>query len=239
MPEVIVSNVAKHHAYETAFSFQQVGWLKRFYTSFYLEKEPPLKHKALRAVLPKSLQKKVGNRCDERIDSNLITSYFFPEILERTPLKNIVGAYNMMNLKGEIYDRRVAMQNLECDVFHGFEGAVLHSFRKAKRQGAKTVLDYPIFHFQTIREIMIEEYKYFGIDAPKYLTNDDINIRRKQKEIEESDFIFVPTERIAKDFVRYGKNTSQVICIPYGFNAEQFRIKKKQITFFAFCLLGL
>lgn len=238
MSRVIVSNVGKHHAYETAIALQELGWLKRFYTSFYLERNPSQMHKLLRALLPKRLESKSSNRREERLNDDIVTSYFFPEILERTPLKNLMGAYNMMNLKGEIYDRRVAMQNLECDIFHGFEGAVLHSLRKAKRSGAKTVLDYPIFHYQTIRDIMVEEYKRFKVNAPKYLSTDDVNIRRKQKEIEESDFIFVPTERIAGDFIRYGKNKSQIKHIPYGFNPERFKAGEKQDSVFRIVVVG-
>ncbi|MFN3428311.1 MAG: hypothetical protein ACK41G_12175, partial [Candidatus Thermochlorobacter sp.] len=151
---VILSHVARHHAYQTALALQEAGWLKRFYTSFYDEKNPPLKHRFLRALIPKSLSRKMNNRFQEGLDESKITSYYFPELLERTPLRELIGRYNMMNLKGELFDRRVAMQSLECDIFHGFEGAVLHSMRKAKQQGAVTILDQPIFHYLAIREVL-------------------------------------------------------------------------------------
>jgi glycosyltransferase involved in cell wall biosynthesis len=237
--EVILSHVARHHAYETAFALQSAGWLKRFYTSFYDEKRPPFKHRVLRAMIPKSLTKKMSNRYREGIDESKIISYYFPELLERTPFQKIVGKYNMMNLKGELFDRRVATQNLECDVFHGFEGAVLHSMRKAKQQGAITVLDYPIFHYKTIREVLIDEYKLLKLEIPDFLLKRDINILRKEQEISEADYIFVPTKRIADDFVRYGKEREKVKCISYGFNPNRFFVGQKKDAIFRILFVGI
>jgi glycosyltransferase involved in cell wall biosynthesis len=145
----------------------------------------------------------------------------------------------MMDLKGELYDRRVASQNLECDIFHGFEGAVLHSMRKAKRRGAMTILDQPIFHYLAIRELLIKEYEKFQLEVPSFLRGRDINIRRKEQEIEEADFIFVPTERIANDFAIRGKPKNQVKCIQYGFNPARFTPGKKQDNIFRILFVGI
>jgi Glycosyltransferase len=237
--EVILSHVARHHAYETAFALQSAGWLKRFYTSFYDEKRPPFKHRLLRTFIPKSLAKKMSNRFREGLDESKITSFYFPELLERTPFQKIVGKYNMMNLKGELFDRRVSMQDLGCDIFHGFEGAVLHSMRKAKQQGAITVLDYPIFHYKTIREVLTDEYKLLKLEIPDFLLKRDINILRKEQEISEADYIFVPTKRIADDFVRYGKEREKVKCISYGFNPNRFFVSQKKDAIFRILFVGI
>jgi glycosyltransferase involved in cell wall biosynthesis len=239
MPNVIVSNVGKHHAYETAWALQNKGWLKRLYTSFYAEKEPSFKHHLLRSALPRSLQTKISNRYDERLDCRLITSYFFPEILERTPLKKWIGAYNTMNIKAELYDYRVSISDLECDVFHGFEGAVLYSMRAAKKNGAITVLDQPIFHHETSREIMIKEYEIWDIPPPKGLFERDINIIRKEKEIAEADYVLVPTKKIAEDFIEKGKSANKILTIPYGFNSSRFGIGKKEDDKFRILFIGI
>ncbi|MFQ3598832.1 MAG: glycosyltransferase family 4 protein [Chloroherpetonaceae bacterium] len=237
--KVILSHVARHHALETAFALQSAGWLKQFYTSFYDEKNPPVKHRLLRTLIPKPLLSKVSNRYREGLDESKITSFYFPELLERTPMRRFIGRYNMMNLKGELFDRRVAIQNLECDIFHGFEGAVLHSMRRAKQQGAITILDQPIFHYLAIREILVEEYQKFQIEVPSFLKGRDINIRRKEKEIEEADFILVPTERIVQDFVQRGKPKERIKCVQYGFNARRFFPGNKQDNIFRILFVGI
>lgn len=236
---VILSHVARHHAYQTALALQEAGWLKQFYTSFYDEKNPPLKHRLLRALIPQSLSRKMNNRFQDGLDESKITSYYFPELLERTPLRELIGRYNMMNLKGELFDRRVAMQNLACDIFHGFEGAVLHSMRKAKKQGAVTILDQPIFHYLAIREILVEEYKKFNLEVPSFFKGRDVNIRRKEQEIEECDFILVPTQKIAEDFIRRGKPKDRVKCVQYGFDPERFFVGQKQDKIFRVLFVGI
>ncbi len=239
MKHVILSHAGRHHAYETAFALQSAGWLKRFYTLFYDETHPPLKHRILRLLIPDSLTKKRSNRYREGLDEMKITSLYLPELLERSPLKYVFGSYNMMNLRGELFDRLVVAQNLECDIFHGFEGSVLYSLRKAKKQGAITILDYPIFHYNTIREVLIDEYKNLKLEIPKFLLKNDINIARKEQEISEADYIFVPTEKIANDFVRYGKPGEKIKCITYGFNPSRFFVGEKKDTVFRILFVGI
>lgn len=236
MPEVIISNVAKHHAYETAVAAQNAGLLKHFYTSFYSEKNPPIRHKLLRNILPGTLQGKVSNRTHRDLDEKLVKSFFFPEMLERTPLRELVGRYNMMNFKGTLYDLRVSMNDLNCDIFHGFEGAVLYSMRKAKKNGAIAILDQPIFYHQTSRAILVSEYERWGVTPPSYLYLDDVNIRRKDAEIKEADYIVVPTEAIAEDFRRLGK---KAVVVQYGFDPERFSTGKKDDNVFRILFVGI
>jgi glycosyltransferase involved in cell wall biosynthesis len=236
--KVILSHVARHHALETAFALQSAGWLERFYTSFYDEKHPPLRHRVLRAMIPTSLSKKMSNRYREGLDESKITSFYFPELLERTPMRGLIGRYNMMNLKGELFDRRVSMQDLECDIFHGFEGAVLHSMRTAKKGGAITILDYPMFHYETVRNVLKAEYDFFKIPYPPYLLKNDININRKIEEVSVSDYLMVLTDVMANDFIRNGKSPEKVKVVPCGFDTNYFQKGKKLDKVFRILLIG-
>jgi glycosyltransferase involved in cell wall biosynthesis len=234
---VILSHVAKNHAYETAIGFQKKGWLKKFYTSFYAKKNPPFSQKSFIRLLPSSLRSKMSNRYHEELDEALVASYFFPEIMERLrPLRQAFGAYQMMNLKSSLFDRRVSLSDLSCDVFHGFEAAVLYSMRAAKKCGAIAVLDQPIFHHEVSRDIMQEEYANWGIAPPPFLKSRDTNIIRKELEIAEADYVMVPTERIAKDFEARGK---KAIIVPYGFNSQRFQIKAKEDGVFRVIFVGI
>jgi len=239
MKRVILSHAGRHHAYETAFALQSAGWLKRFYTLFYDETHPSLKHRVLRSLIPESLTRKRSNRFRDGLDETKITSLYLPELLERSPLKYVFGSYNMMSLRGELFDRMVVMQDLECDIFHGFEGSVLYSLRKAKKQGAITILDYPIFHYATIREVLVDEYKSLKLEIPKFLLKNDMNIARKEQEISEADYIFVPTEKIANDFVRYGKAREKIKCITYGYNPNRFFVGEKRDNVFRILFVGI
>ncbi|MBC8044596.1 MAG: glycosyltransferase family 4 protein [Rhizobacter sp.] len=238
--EVIVSNAGKHHIYETAFGLQQASWLKRLYTSFYTKQHPRLAEQLIRRILPKSLARKLGNRHHDGLNEERVTSYFFPEVLERVPpVMNVFGHYNVWHTKNSLFDLRVSLSDLSCDVFHGFEACALHSMRAAKKQGAITVLDQPIFHHETSRQLLREEYERYGQPPPAHLTVEDQWIRRKTLEGEVADYIFVPTQPIADDFIRRGKSASQVKVIPYGFQPERFRTGRKQDGVFRILFVGI
>lgn len=241
MSEVIVSNVAKHHAYQTALALQEAGLLKRFYTSFYALENPPLSQKALRAALPKSLREKISNRKQEGLDERRIVSFCFPEILERLPMiPQAFGRYRVMNLKNDWFDRRVAMQNLECDVFHGFEGCSLYSLRQARKAGAITILDEGTFHPTESRLQLKLGYEDAGLPVPAHLLREDDATRRKYLEFQEADFIFVSSEKIKQDFVRYERRSPDtIVVVPYGFDSERFKPMPKQEKTFKVLFVGL
>jgi glycosyltransferase involved in cell wall biosynthesis len=233
---VVVSHVAKHHAYQTALAAQENGSLKTFFTSFFRKKSPDVKQRLLTGIMPGRILSKIGNRTDPALNDDLVRSIYLPEMLEQSPLRGIMGHYNMMNLKSELFDRIVASRNLSCDIFHGFEGAVFHSMRKAKRQGAMTVLDQPIFYHETSRKILLEEYHRWKVSPPEFLTKDNVNIKRKQQEIASADYILVPTESIKKDFERINK---KAFVTPYGFEPGRFFATPKTDSVFRIIMVGI
>jgi glycosyltransferase involved in cell wall biosynthesis len=237
---VILSNVAKHHAYQTALALQEIGLLKKFYTSFYALEKPPLSQKILRMALPENLRKKVMNRKQEGLDESRITSFFFPEILERVPLiPRLFGRYRIMHLKNSLFDRRVSVQNLECDVFHGFEGCSLYSMRKAKERGAIIILDEGTFHPTESQYWLKQGYEDAKLPVPTFLQKEDSAIRRKYLEFQEADFIFVASEKIKQDFIRYEKRSPDAIfVVPFGFDSARFKPTPKHHNTFRVLFVG-
>jgi glycosyltransferase involved in cell wall biosynthesis len=237
---VILSNVAKHHAYQTALALQEIGLLKKFYTSFYALEKPPLSQKILRMALPENLRKKVMNRKQEGLDESRITSFFFPEILERVPLiPRLFGRYRIMHLKNSLFDRRVSVQNLECDVFHGFEGCSLYSMRKAKERGAIIILDEGTFHPTESQYWLKQGYEDAKLPVPTFLQKEDSAIRRKYLEFQEADFIFVASEKIKQDFIRYEKRSPDAIfVVPFGFDPARFKPTPKHHNTFRVLFVG-
>jgi glycosyltransferase involved in cell wall biosynthesis len=237
---VILSNVAKHHAYQTALALQEIGLLKKFYTSFYALEKPPLSQKILRMALPENLRKKVMNRKQEGLDESRITSFFFPEILERVPLiPRLFGRYRIMHLKNSLFDRRVSVQNLECDVFHGFEGCSLYSMRKAKERGAIIILDEATFHPTVSQYWLKQGYEDAKLPVPTFLQKEDSAIRRKYLEFQEADFIFVASEKIKQDFIRYEKRSPDAIfVVPFGFDPARFKPTPKHHNTFRVLFVG-
>jgi glycosyltransferase involved in cell wall biosynthesis len=86
---------------------------------------------------------------------------------------------------------------------------------------------------------LVDEYKSLKLEIPKFLLKNDMNIARKEQEISEADYIFVPTKRIADDFVRYGKEREKVKCISYGFNPNRFFVGQKKDAIFRILFVGI
>ncbi|MDX2128578.1 MAG: glycosyltransferase family 4 protein [Chloroherpetonaceae bacterium] len=238
--KVIVSNVGKHHAYETAHALEKAGLLRKIYTSFYDKAQLGQFQKLIKRFIPTSLLKKISNRKHPSLNEAHVVSYFFPELIYRIPpFVKLFGRYQIMNLVSDLFDRRVAFQLQECSVFHGFESCVEHTMKRAKSLGAITVLDQPIFHHMTIREILTEEYAAYGLQPPIYARKDDWNIRRKRREISLADYLFVPTEFIKADFARRGFDASKIFVIPYGFNPKRFQQQPNTDNTFRVICVGI
>ncbi|MFN3393791.1 MAG: glycosyltransferase family 4 protein, partial [Candidatus Thermochlorobacter sp.] len=196
--------------------------------------------KLLRTMLPQDLREKVMNRKQEGLDEQRIVSFYFPEILERIPIiRRMCGRYRIMNIKNDWFDRRVARQRLECDVFHGFEGCSLYSLRQARKAGAITVLDESTFHPTESRQQLRRGYEDAALPIPKHLLQEDGGTHRKYLEFQEADFIFVASEKIKQDFVRYEQRSPDtLLVVPYGFEPERFKPKLKQEKTFKVLFVG-
>ena len=227
----MVSNVSKHHAYYVAFAAQQIGHLQAFVTSSYLKPDstlagflPFLRHGS--GPLVESLQR-LGERCSNELDSSLVHSIWFPEILtyamRRTSLlTRKVSDYRWMTAKNDLFDRRVASHLGRCDIFHSFEGCAQYSFRRAKDLGAVTILEQPIMHPDTVSDTLIQEYTRLGLAVPEAY-RDPRMVRRKRQEYALADYIIVPAQGIADDFIARGIPPTKLRVIPYGASAERFR----------------
>ncbi|ACF13006.1 glycosyl transferase group 1 [Chloroherpeton thalassium ATCC 35110] len=171
----------------------------------------------------------------------MIESYFFPEILHRLPfVVKSIGQYNVYHLVNSLFDLRVSGADLDCDVFHGFEGCSLYSMRAAKKRGAITVLDEATYHISETIQLFRDEYQLLALNMPKWVEKGDLTIKRKYLEFKVSDYVFVGSEKIKKDFIKHEKRTPEsIFVIPYGCNLERFRPGKKEDSTFRIVFVGI
>jgi glycosyltransferase involved in cell wall biosynthesis len=222
----VISNVSKHHAYHMALAAQQIGSLQALITSGYLNADGWL------ARLLPSLRRfesfqRLGDRRSHDLDSRRVHSDWFPECLtyamRHAPLLTRgISDYRWMTAKNDLFDRRVSRNLGKCDIFHSFEGCAHVSFKRAKRLGAVTMLEQPIMHPETVSETLTREYTQMGLEVPEAY-RDSRMVHRKRQEYALADYIMVPAQAIADDFVAKGVSPSKLRVIPYGASAERFR----------------
>lgn len=114
--------------------------------------------------------------------------------------------------------------NENCKLFWGWPQVSLSCLRKVKSKGGVTILDYPIPHILTWASLLHEEARLLGEDvAHSQFSN--FSIKRMLKEIEEADFISVPSQFVMQSFIQNGVSEKKLIFNPYGIDISLFHEK--------------
>src|SRR5665647_3403108 len=105
------------------------------------------------------------------------------------------------------------------DIFVGLSGCALYSLRRARRMGAKTVLERGSSHMLYQRKILAEEYAKFGLE--KEVVHPKV-VERELMEYQEADYISIPSHYVKETFVQQGIPAAKLIQTPYGVDLSDF-----------------
>ncbi|MFO5493475.1 MAG: glycosyltransferase family 4 protein [Cuspidothrix sp.] len=167
------------------------------------------------------------------IDSHNIKSLLYLEILSRgwSKLPNwLKSDRNLQLFWLEWFDRNVT-KNLQrdFDIFVGWSGACLWSFRRAKELGALTIVERGSSHMQYQTEILQEEYERWGL---KFTVTHPGVYERELQAYQECDRIAVPSLFVKRTFLEKGIPESKLIHVPYGVSLSEFYpVAKEDQTF--------
>ena len=116
------------------------------------------------------------------------------------------------------------------DIFHVWNGHGLYSLRKAKKKGARIVVERASTHPLTFERIMNGEYRKRGMRFSQMLPP---NRERLLEEFKEADFITVPSDFSYRSMIENGIDEKKLIKIPFGTDISRFRPAKSddQSTF--------
>jgi glycosyltransferase involved in cell wall biosynthesis len=100
-----------------------------------------------------------------------------------------------------------------CDLFNGWSSMALTSMRAARRRGVPAVLTTGSAHAVTQTELLAEEQRRFGADAP--LTHPRL-VERMVAEYADADAIVAPSQWVVDSFLRHGVPASKLYRVPWG-----------------------
>jgi alpha-maltose-1-phosphate synthase len=194
---IVLSTIGKFHTFDLARQLHKRGALKTIYSgypSFKLKKES----------LPKQSVKT------------------FPYL--HAPYMRFAPRYTPARFLWEWqdrvwFDRFVAGQLPECDVFCGLSGSGLYSGRRAKSRGAKYVCDRGSAHIRVQDRILREEFELQGIPYPGI---DPRIITREEEEYEAADLITVPSAFAMSTFLEAGVPPRKMRLATYGVDLGMF-----------------
>ncbi len=151
-------------------------------------------------------------------------------ILRATPWRNLAG-----HSKAFLFDALARRHLDQCEVFVSYAGFGLHSIRRAKANGATTVLFRNSPHIEFQRAIREEEFARYGVSLPPV---DEGSIQRELQEYEEAHYIRVPSDFARRTFLERGFDPDKVVMIPHGVDLENFPPVTKSDTVFRVLFVG-
>jgi glycosyltransferase involved in cell wall biosynthesis len=149
------------------------------------------------------------------------------------PMLNKIPSYV---LKDNLFDLWVATQFPKVDIFHGWNNYSLFSLRRAKKHGAKTVIERASSHILTQKRLLGVEMQKFGLNQ---VPVNPITLRKSIKEYEEADFVLVPSEFVFKSFLEQGYPERKLKLLEFGVESQKFQpVKRKEDGIFRAIFVG-
>ena len=134
--------------------------------------------------------------------------------------------FNPQYMIFELFDRQASRHITdESDIFAGLSGCSLYSLRRARRLGAKTVLERGSSHMLYQRKILEEEYQKVGMK--KEVVHPKV-VERELMEYQEADFIAIPSQFVKDTFLQQGIPEARLIHVPFGVDLTHFYPAPKQ-----------
>jgi glycosyltransferase involved in cell wall biosynthesis len=138
--------------------------------------------------------------------------------------------FNPQYMIFELFDRHVSRRlTAPGDIFVGLSSGCLYSLRRARRMGAKTVVERGSSHMLYQRNILEEEYRQFGLE--KEVVHPRV-VERELLEYQEADYISIPSHFVKETFIQQGIPADKLIQTPYGVDLSNFHQVPKQDKIF-------
>ncbi len=135
--------------------------------------------------------------------------------------------YNAQYLLHEFFDHRAARHlPPQPELVVGLSSYALHTLRRARELGAKTVVDHGSCHIAVQDEILREEYARLGLRGYDFAHPKIID--KELQEYREADLIAVPSRFSRETFVSRGVPAAKLLLAPYGVNLTNFYPAPKQ-----------
>ncbi len=194
---------------------------------------------AVRGIQRKGFLKKLIVGTDEsgEFGKSLVREVFLPRAVNKAMYLSKLGDVKRSLVTDSLFDRLACKHIERCDIFHVWGNFGLRSIKKAKSLGAVTVIERASSHPVTQNRLLDEEYRRFLNKS--YITGSVRRIiDRAVAEMEECDYITVPSEFAADSLAENGIDRKKLILLPFGVDTSRFRPLEKQDDTFRAVFIG-
>lgn len=140
----------------------------------------------------------------------------------RIPYK-VLGRMNSCKLHDRIVARRLRNLPCEFDIVHGFALGSLETIRTAKTLGIPSVLERCNAHTAFAYEVVDQECKKLGIEMPDGHAHafNARDLSREEEEYLATDYLFCPSDFVARTFEERGFPRNKLARFQYGFDEKK------------------
>jgi len=202
-PKVAIVVPGRFHLFNLAQQLLKRGYLSQLITSY-----------------PKSETKKWGIPAD-KVNSILIKEILFRGWQELP--KILRGIYDPQFLIHQIFDYLSCSLLKRADLVVGGSSAFLKTLKRARSNGAVTIVEHGSTHIEYQRDILLEEYDRFGIKPESGQIPHPRIVEKELEEYKETDYISIPSSFVKRTFLDKGIPEDKLLCIPYGVDLSRFQ----------------
>ncbi len=231
--DITVSHSGKQHAYQHAYSVQQLDCLKRFVTStYYRNNRWPDR---LAQFVPR-LDRALRKRCLESLNPDLVSrglSFELPELWYRNLVGDRAKAEIAMFRRDASFDRWVASRfAAESDIFWGFQGSCLESLGAARSAGRVAVCEFATAHVTTAIQVLTNEANRHPEWAGTISNFHFPNWYRERLEAEPhaADYCVAASDFTKTSLEAVGIDSNRILMLPLGADLDQFQTKPRLET---------
>lgn len=161
-----------------------------------------------------------------------ISLVYYPGLVLHGVRKFLYPKFNLWFLDAW-HDHFASKHIEECDIFHGWNNHSLQSLRRAKELGARTIIERASSHPLTQDKLLREEYERYGIKR-----GPNPALGRSCKELEECDYVAIPSDFVRGSFIEQGFDGDKLIQIPFGVDIDKFKPVEKKDNVFRAIFVG-
>ncbi len=223
--KIFVSHSGRQHVHQLLYGLQQHQVAYHFFTSFwYKASQFPFR---LLSYLPKKISQKIIAQFKKRSydllnDANISIFPWFEFVREvADKIVPYSTAEYFLFWRDRLHDRWAASKlNNNYSVVVGYEECCLHTFRKAKKLGLKTVLDLAQIHYKEI-EVISKQFPVFSEIYANQKLRSRINTI-KEEELALADHIICLSSFAKDSLLKHGIPASKIEVMNLGFDPQKF-----------------
>jgi len=127
---------------------------------------------------------------------------------------------HLRHATNDAFDRSMARRLEPAELVVAWSGMALHTHRRARELGARTVVERGSSHIAFQREILEQEQQRWGLRGPAPV--DPWTLEKELAEYAAADAIAIPSGFVRRSFLAHGVPERKLIQVPYGVDLREF-----------------